>query len=614
MKPIYLEPDEEITSVVDKLKALSDHKVAIVVPKNGTLFQSLINLKLLAKEAKNQGKEVVIVSTNRVGQRLAQQVGFTTYNTLGTIASEPEPTKKVAPAAPSPSPETIIDGVKVNQYNPDVPVAAAVEAAAIEGEAIAEPTAAIASDEATDTESAPTTDEVVAEEVAVAAVPAAVPMPVPKLAASQNEAAPLKPESKPSETDQPPPAASSPVGGGELPPIVPRSIHVAAPKEPFKMPWRSVAIGAAITLALLAVVYFFLPKAVVTLTLPATAVNPTQDINVTTKSPDGEDNTIAGNLLTTTQTGKATITATGQKDIGTKASGDVTFYNKASSASVTLASGTSLTASGKTFTLDKAITIPGASVSGGSVVPGQTTGSITASEVGDSSNLKNAQFAIAKQPELVYATGTTAGGVTKTVTVLSQEDIDKAVTDLRTELTNKAVDEIKKKATKQAVLDNSGWLEVTSQTVDQPVDAQVESATLAMGVEAGEIAFDERAAKNAIKAVANKDVQEGQELIVPDDKSITLTYKSVSEDKSVMVVTASLNGYIVAKINKLAVSKALAHQSKAKAVTLVKAKYQATDVSVALRPSWWPGQLPFFSSAIEIKYGFQEATPPATTK
>ncbi|HSX42435.1 MAG TPA: hypothetical protein VLE93_03760 [Candidatus Saccharimonadales bacterium] len=608
MKPIYLEPDEEITSVIDKLKDLSDHKVAIVVPKNGTLFQSLINLKLLAKQAKEQGKEVVIVSTNRVGQRLAQQVGFTTYNSLGTIA--PEPAKADPPAGGSkttakppaePLEDIVIDGVKVNQYHPDVPVAASEAAEAVADETFLEPAADLPEETPITTPDEPVTID---EDTAVAE-----PEPLKPVD-------PSPPAVKPTQIEPeltPVTAVGASADHGELPPIIPRSIQMNAPHEPFKMPWKSVGIGSAIAVLLLIVVYLFLPKATVTLTLAATAVNPSQDLTVTTKPATGADNTIAGNLLTSDQSDKKTVTATGTKNIGTKAAGPVTLYNKASSAPVTLAAGTKLTASSKDFTLDKAVTIPGASVSGGSVVPGQASGSITASDVGDGFNLKDATFTISGQNSLVYGQGTTSGGTTKTVTVLSQTDVDGAVAALKTDLTTKATDDIKAKAAKQTVLDGSSWLTITSQTVDQSVGAQVGSANLSMGVEAGEIAFDQTAATNAIKAVAAKDVKSTQQLVIPNDKSIALVFKSLADDKSAMTITASLNGFIVAKIDKTAVARAVAHHSKTSAINLVKVQYQATAATVVLRPSWWP-QLPFLRQAIQINYGFQETPPAATTK
>ena len=47
---LYLEPDEEITSVVDKLKGLEANSVGLVAPKGSSIVQSLVSLKLLQKQ------------------------------------------------------------------------------------------------------------------------------------------------------------------------------------------------------------------------------------------------------------------------------------------------------------------------------------------------------------------------------------------------------------------------------------------------------------------------------------------------------------------------------------------------------------------------------------
>ena len=78
MRVIYLEPDDEITTVVEKLRKYSDQNLALSVPKGATLLQSIVNLKLLRKEAEELGKQVVIVTTDRVGTTLAEKTGLKT--------------------------------------------------------------------------------------------------------------------------------------------------------------------------------------------------------------------------------------------------------------------------------------------------------------------------------------------------------------------------------------------------------------------------------------------------------------------------------------------------------------------------------------------------------
>lgn len=82
LKALYLEPDEEITSVVDRLKEIEAAEVAIIVPRRAGILQSIINLKLLRYQAERQKKRISIVTTDRTGRNLASAVGLTVYQKL----------------------------------------------------------------------------------------------------------------------------------------------------------------------------------------------------------------------------------------------------------------------------------------------------------------------------------------------------------------------------------------------------------------------------------------------------------------------------------------------------------------------------------------------------
>ena len=46
---VYIDIDDEITSVINKVQSSSDKVVALVLPKQATTFHSSINMKLLKK-------------------------------------------------------------------------------------------------------------------------------------------------------------------------------------------------------------------------------------------------------------------------------------------------------------------------------------------------------------------------------------------------------------------------------------------------------------------------------------------------------------------------------------------------------------------------------------
>ena len=55
-KTLYVEPTEEITAIIDRLKKTTEQEVVIVIPRGATVLQSVINLKLLKKNAEKAEK------------------------------------------------------------------------------------------------------------------------------------------------------------------------------------------------------------------------------------------------------------------------------------------------------------------------------------------------------------------------------------------------------------------------------------------------------------------------------------------------------------------------------------------------------------------------------
>ncbi|MEI6144553.1 MAG: hypothetical protein WCP91_03060, partial [Candidatus Berkelbacteria bacterium] len=122
-KLIYLETDEEITDVIDKISKVEDRSVSLVIPRGSTLANSIVNLKLLVKRSKALKKEVALVTNDNIAHNLASQIGLPVYESIddakaGIVEPEaeipkPSVTEKIAP------PVEEIDGVKVHQYDRD---------------------------------------------------------------------------------------------------------------------------------------------------------------------------------------------------------------------------------------------------------------------------------------------------------------------------------------------------------------------------------------------------------------------------------------------------------------------------------------------------------------
>lgn len=76
MKNIYLEPDEEIISVIDRIVQSDAEQINLIIPTGAQIWQSSINLKLLKREADNLKKDVTLIVANDLNIEMAERIGF----------------------------------------------------------------------------------------------------------------------------------------------------------------------------------------------------------------------------------------------------------------------------------------------------------------------------------------------------------------------------------------------------------------------------------------------------------------------------------------------------------------------------------------------------------
>lgn len=421
---LYLEVDEDITSAIDKLSKIDGAAVQVVVPKRSTMLQSIINLKLLKKAAADAGKELVLVTNDRVASGLAGRVGLAVAPSIGAkpVLAEPEAVKP-------PTNDDIIE-------DDEAEVPPVLPASAI-------------------------------------AAPVAAAKRAPFFARKDVTDKPEVPEA----------AAVSAVAAGS-------GLTKGMPKVPnFKvLQKRMLWVGLAVALIVGYVVFMALfTKANVTLFAAGSKVQIDANFAVDTNgATDTAAGVLAGQAVSSAKDLSGSFAPTGQKDVGTKAHGTITFKNcEDSSNSYPLAAGNTITSQGVNFTTDAAITIPPGSFinHGTTCTSAGVTVSVTAVANGDNYNLSNATFTNSKLIGQFGISGSTSGGTSKTVTVVSQADIDKAKADLLAKDKASAEDNLKGKVPSgyRAMPDS---LQATAgAAVSSPaVDQEGNSATLALPV------------------------------------------------------------------------------------------------------------------------------------
>jgi hypothetical protein len=80
---VYLEPDDEITTAIARLRAITDGEAVVIVPPGSRIATSRINFKLLAREASERKLNVAAVSDDPAVRAVAISAGLPTYDKLG---------------------------------------------------------------------------------------------------------------------------------------------------------------------------------------------------------------------------------------------------------------------------------------------------------------------------------------------------------------------------------------------------------------------------------------------------------------------------------------------------------------------------------------------------
>jgi hypothetical protein len=79
----YLEPEDEITDAVSRLRAAHDDRVVLVVPPGSRIGTGRINFRLLAREAEARERTITLVSGDPQVRAMASAAGLTAFASVG---------------------------------------------------------------------------------------------------------------------------------------------------------------------------------------------------------------------------------------------------------------------------------------------------------------------------------------------------------------------------------------------------------------------------------------------------------------------------------------------------------------------------------------------------
>lgn len=399
---VYIDVEDDITAIIGKVKQSKDKVVALVPPKRIGVLQSAVNLRLLARAAKQADKHLALVTSNQSLIALATAASIPVAKNLQT-----KPELAEIPALKVDDEDDIIDGgtlpigdhARMKDDNKDV------------------------------------------RSNAMAAALAEAP---------KGNESPKKPKVK---------------SGPKVPNF-----------DTFRKKLVFIIIGAVLLIGFLVWAIFFAPRATVVISAKTTSssVNLPVTVNVSTET-NSATNTLKAAMQQQAEDKSQQFTATGKKDAGSKATGSVTFATDSIAVArrgVTIPAGSTITSSsGAAFTTDSTVTL--------SLTNSEGTTNVTAAQNGSSYNAASGTASGAPSGVSASFNGATSGGVSKTITIVTAEDIQKAKQALVEGNTDQIKSSLKGKfGSDVSVIDQSFAVEYGDVKVSPDVGQEASQATL----------------------------------------------------------------------------------------------------------------------------------------
>jgi hypothetical protein len=187
-----------------------------------------------------------------------------------------------------------------------------------------------------------------------------------------------------------------------------------------------IAGGAILLIAFLVWAIWFAPSAKIIISAKTEAAPVSEAINLGGTSPtDIDKNTIQSITKTVKKDVSVDFTATGKRDDGTKASGNITLYIVNPLELTIVPAGTRVFSEGKTYITQEDISIDTPAFDGHGSVKG--SGPIQASANGDDYNMPSgADFTVSGYSNITGIGSTISGGTSKMSTIVTASDVQKA--------------------------------------------------------------------------------------------------------------------------------------------------------------------------------------------
>lgn len=368
---IYIDTEDDITAIIGKIKDTKEKIIALVPPRRIGVLQSAVNLQLLARTARDSKKRLVIITNNKALMTLSSAAKIPTAKNL---QSKPELAE--INALEVDDGEDIIDGSQL-------PVGDLAKMATKDTNNGTEDIVKVMHNINVDEESYQTLE---------------------------------------AEDEEPKTQKKS-------------SVKVPNFTDFRKKLFIGIFAGAALIIFFIWAI-FFAPAAKVIITAKTEPAPVSLALKlVGPNATDLTKSTIQSLTKTAEKDLTVDFTATGKEMIGKKATGTMTLSNAAESNSIPVPAGTVFSNGNYAFATDTSTNVPGASLSGGTIIASSVDVAVTAVEIGADYNLNARSYSSPVAGVTAYGSNM-SGGESHEAIVVTADDIQKAKEKL-SDLSNK---------------------------------------------------------------------------------------------------------------------------------------------------------------------------------
>lgn len=533
---IYIDNDDEITSITDKVQSAKSPIVALVLPKRCTVLQSSVNMKILNRGAQSVGKKVVLITSEAALLPVAGAAGLFVAKTLQS--------KPAVPAGFVADSDTGVENVSED----DEPIDTSKPIGELAGIGTA---AAFAS-------------------------------------ADESDEAPIElgdedtPDSKDAKKDK------KGKKNGEK-----KNKKLAVPNfDSFRVKLFAAIGGLIALIALWYVMSNVLPRAVITITTENKSVPVDMIVTASTaaKTIDADKKIVPAQIKTIDKTETKKFPATGEKDLGTKASGEVTLSIACSAVAgspPTIPAGTGVSTGSLTFITQDDVTLTTPSFSGGCKFIDRVD--VVAQNAGDQYNISSGRNFSVAGFGAVSGTNPKAmgGGTSKVVKVVSQSDCENA----KNELLNASTDAYKKELSAQLLA--AGLTPVQDTYTATPgkvscnpaVDAEATESTATATFKATMMGINTAALEQLVQTEVSKSIDGSQSISDTGVKAATVTIKE-REANGDMTLTVKTDAQTGIKQDPALIAQSITGKKRGDTQSYIRSQPGVSDVKIEYKPFW----------------------------